>query len=543
MNDGRPTGSTRPVHRAASHSRSLPDRLKAPLAGLGLVLLLAAAGYYLVFAAFDNPMRIMLAAGILLLGIAIAIDPEAVWGRLNTRGSLYGGNTLALAALFLGVLGLLNVLGARRHERWDLTASKQFSLSDETVKVIEQLNRPIQITGFFSNEQADATRKTELADLLREYQIRSGGNINYELVDPVERPGLAQQFGVREFGTTVLTMDDRRQQITGTRESDVTTAILRLQNPQPKKAYFTTGHNEHRLDALDNDGYSQLKTSMESSNFVVEPLNLFATTSVPEDATLVVIGGPKLPFGEAEQDAISTYLSGGGKVMLLADPRVDAGLGALLSPWSVEIGQNYVVETDPSAIAFRSPFSPVITKFPVHKIAEQIPSLLVPATTYLNVPRGGQGNATVTALAQTTERSWSESDDAALRDPAAIRFDEGADVRGPLTVAAAIEVRLDAAPTGGDATSAPKARLVVVGSSQVVANQVFQLPVGNRDFFLNAANWLAEAEELISIRAKPTDNRTIFLTSAQQNTILYSTTLFLPLLVLGLGAAIWWSRR
>ena len=67
--------------------------------------------------------------------------------------------------------------------------------------------------------------------------------------------------------------------------------------------------------------------------------------------------------------------------------------------------------------------------------------------------------------------------------------------------------------------------------------------LGNRDFFLNAANWLAESEELISIRAKPTDNRTLFLTSAQQNTILYSTTLFLPLLVLGLGAAVWWGRR
>ncbi len=542
MKNGRPTGSTRAASGPEGAAPSLPDRLKAPLGGLGLLLLLGAAGYYLVFGAFDNPMRIMLAAGILLLGIAVAIDPEAVWGRLTTRSSLYGGNTLALAALFLGVLGLLNVLGARRHERWDLTASKQFSLSDETIKVIEQVNRPIQITGFFSNEQADAGRKTELADLLREYQIRSGGNISYEFVDPVERPGLAQQFGVREFGTTVLTMDDRRQQITGTRESDVTTAILRLQNPQPKKAYFTTGHNEHRLDGLDNDGYSQLKTSMESSNFVVEPLNLFATSSVPEDASLVVIGGPKLPFGEAEQDAIRRYLDGGGKVMILADPKLDAGLGALLSPWSVEIGQNYVVETDPSALAFRSPFSPVITKFPVHKIVEQIPSLLVPATTYLSVPSGGQGSATITALAQTTERSWAESDDAALRDPAAIRFDEGADVRGPLTVAAAIEVRSDSAARGED-TSGPIARLVVMGSSQVVANQLFQLPVGNRDFFLNAANWLAEAEELISIRAKPTDNRTIFLTGAQQNTILYSTTLFLPLLVLGLGAAVWWSRR
>ena len=542
MKDGRPTASRNPRGVADARGRLSPERARAPLAALGLVLLAGAAGYYLIFAAFGTPMRIMLAVGILLVGIAIAIDPEAVWGRLTTRGSLYGGNTLALAALFLGVLGLLNVLGSRRHERWDLTASKQYSLSDETIKVLGQIEQPIQATAFFSNEQADATRKNEFSDLLREYQVRSNGKIDFEFVDPVERPGLAQQFGVREFGTTVLVMGDRRQQITGTRESDVTTAILRLLNPQGKKAYFTTGHNEHRLDSFDNDGYSQLKTSMESSNFVVEPLNLFATNAVPEDASLVVIGGPKLPFADEERQAISDYLNRGGKAMILADPRVEAGLGALLSPWNVELGQAYVVETDPAAIAFQSPFNPIVTKFPVHKVAEQLPSLLLPATTYINVPRDARGSTVITSLAQTSERSWAESDDAAIRDPRAIRFDEGADVRGPLTLAAAIEVRPDTAP-GAEAASGPKTRLVVVGSSRFVANQVFQLPVGNRDFFLNAANWLAEAEELISIRAKPTDNRTLFLTSAQQNTILYSTTLFLPLLVLGLGAAVWWGRR
>ena len=33
-----------------------------------------------------------------LIGIAVAIDPEALWGKLTTRNMLYGGNTLAIAA-------------------------------------------------------------------------------------------------------------------------------------------------------------------------------------------------------------------------------------------------------------------------------------------------------------------------------------------------------------------------------------------------------------------------------------------------------------
>ena len=515
------------------------DAIKAPLAALGLLLILGAGGYYLIFAAFDTPMRIMLAAGILLVGIAVAIEPGAVWNTMRTRNALYGGNTLAVAAIFLGILTLINVLGTRRHERWDLTANKQFSLSDETVKVLEQVPQPIEITGFFSN---DDTRRTEFTDTLREYEVRSGGKISYEFVDPVERPALAQQFGIREFGTTVLRMGEQRQQITGTRESDLTTAILRLIQPRAKKAYFTTGHNEHRLDGMDNDGYNQLKTSMESDNFVVEPLNLFSSNVVPEDASVVVIGGPKLPFGDQEREAITSYLDRGGKLMLLADPAVNAGLSALVSNWQLQVGQAYVVDTDRNAF-FRSPFNPVVTKFPVHKITEQLPSVLFPGTTYIQVPKDTPRGAVMTALAQTTDRSWGETDEAALRDPQALRLDEGADISGPLTLAVAVEIRPETAPGSEPDPSTPKTRLVLVGSSRFVTNEVFSLPVGNRDFFLNAANWLAEAEELISIRPKPTDNRRLFLTGAQMNGVLYSTTLFLPLAVLAAGAAVWWSRR
>ena len=521
------------------HNLSL-DVLKGPLAGVGLLLVAGAFGYYLIFGAFDTPMRIMLGGGVLLVGIAVAIDPSAVWGGLTTRNALYGGNTLTIAAIGLGILALINVLAARRHERWDLTASQQFSLSDETVKVLQRLDQPIQVTGFFS---IDDTRRQEFGDLLREYEIRSDGRISHEFVDPVERPALAQQFGIREFGTTILQMGDRRQQITGTRESDLSTGILRLIEPRAKKAYFTAGHNEHRLDATDNDGYSQLKTSMESDNFVVEPLNLFATGTVPEDAGVVIVAGPKLPFDEPEQQALIDYLGRGGKLMILADPKVDAGLGPVVSQWSLEIGQPYVVDTDPNAFAFRSPFNPVVSRFPVHKITEQLPLVLFPSTTYVNVPRDTPRGATITSLAQTSDRSWAETDEAALRDPQAIRFDEGADIRGPLTLAVAVETRPDTAPGSEPDLTTPQARLVILGTSRLVANQVFSLNLGNRDFFLNAANWLAEAEELISIRAKPTDNRTLFLTGAQQNTVLYSTVIFLPLAVIAAGAAVWWSRR
>jgi ABC-type uncharacterized transport system involved in gliding motility auxiliary subunit len=519
------------------------DSLKGPMAVLGVMLIIGAFGYFLIFRSFDIPMRILLAAGILLVGVAVAIDPDAVWSRLTTRNALYGGNTLAIAAIFLGILALINVLGSRRHERWDLTANRQFSLSDETTTVLQQVEQPIHAIGFYSSGPQDAARRQEFQDQFNEYQTRSGGLVTSELIDPVEQPTLAQRFAIREFGTVVLAMGDRTQQVTNAREADITAAILRLVRPIPKKAYFTVGHNEHRLDGADRDGYSELKRQMEARNFTVEPLNLFAAGSVPEDADLVVVGGPKQPLTADEVAALGAYLDGGGKILAMVDPMTESGLAALTSRWNVEIGGNYVLETDRNSV-WQSPFNPLVNRFPVHEITKQMPFVVFPSTTYLVAPRETPPRTVITSLAQTSDRSWGETTDpTTASDPQSIRYDEGVDATGPLALALAVEVTPESAPGAEPPADAAKARMVLMGTSRLVTNDVFQLPAGNPTFFLNATNWLAGEEELISIRPKTEDVRRLFLSDAQRNTLLVTTILFLPAVVLALGVVVWWGRR
>ena len=545
MNDGRRAARGGGPSTAPRRGFSLsPDAFKMPLGLLGGLLILGAAGYYLIFAAFDTPMRIMLAAGILLIGIAVAIDPEAVWGRMTTRGALYGGNTLAIAAIFLGILALLNVLGVRRPERWDLTATKQFSISGESTAVLQQAPQPIQVIGFFQN--GDPGRQ-DYESLLKEYGLRSNGKLTYELVDPIENPALAQQYAIRELNTSVLLMGDRRQQITGTREADLTTGLLKLVQVESRKAYFTAGHNERQIDGFEPQAYGQAKTQLEARNFVVEPLTLLAAGEVPDDASLVVIAGPRVPFAPEEVDALSRYLDRFGRIMLLVDPQTDTGMASLLAAWKIELGQQFIVEADPN-LQFRSPFNAVVARFPQHKTTENLLPLLFYAPTYLNVAQsapGGPAGPTVTAVAQSSQRSWAETDAGQVQNPQTLRLDEGQDVRGPLTLAAVAERQAEQAP-GADPSQQPKkARMVVVGTSRLAANEVFQLgpQIGNVDFFVNAATWLAGDDELVSIPAKPQDNRTLVLTSAQQNFVLVSSVLFLPALVLAAGIAVWWSRR
>lgn len=542
--------TTRRRRRAAPPPRRRfaisPDLVKAPLGVLGALLIIAGGCYYVIFGGFDTTARIITAAGILLIGVAVAIDPEAIWGKMTSRNMLYGGNTLAVAVIFIGILVLVNVLGARQPQRWDLTANKSFSLSDETLNILSQIPQPIEAVGFFS---FDDSRRRDFEDQLYEMKTRSNGMLDYELIDPVVDPVSAQQLGVRELGTTVLIMGDKRQQITGTREADITTGILKLVQPNPRKIYFTTGHQEHRLDSFDPDGYSQLKAQLESRNFMVDSLNLFTQPDVPEDASMVVIAGPKVPFTDAEVQALGAYADRGGDLLVMVDPAVDSGLAPLAAKWGVEIGKTYVVETNPRLVAARSPFLPVVERLANHKVTERanLPTVfLVP--TYLSPPQTPPQGFRVTPLAQTSDQSWAETDETALRNPQNVKLDEGVDVKGPLTLALAIEQNPDPAPApGADAppSNTPKTRVLMVSTSRLATNEVFQLGanIGNADLFINGSSWLVGDDELISIRPRPTDNRTMFLTSAQRNFIMLSSIFFLPALVLGAGIIVWWSRR
>ena len=86
-----------------------------------------------------------------------------------------------------------------------------------------------------------------------------------------------------------------------------------------------------------------------------------------------------------------------------------------------------------------------------------------------------------------------------------------------------------------------EARLVVIGDADFASN-AYQKQGANGDLFVNAVNWLAQEEDLISIRPKSQTNRDVQLSATAQN-IFFWLTLLLPLAVIGAGIQTWWKRR
>src|SRR5919205_427578 len=127
------------------------EALRMPLAALGALGIVAGLGAWIVDGQFDLLPRILLAAGILLVGIYVALDPEDVWARLTGRSALVSGNTLVVGIAALVILGLVNVIGSRYQTKWDLTANKQFSLSDQSIRLAQSLPDAVHATVYMGS--------------------------------------------------------------------------------------------------------------------------------------------------------------------------------------------------------------------------------------------------------------------------------------------------------------------------------------------------------------------------------------------------------
>jgi ABC-type uncharacterized transport system involved in gliding motility auxiliary subunit len=117
---------------------------------------------------------------------------------------------------------------------------------------------------------------------------------------------------------------------------------------------------------------------------------------------------------------------------------------------------------------------------------------------------------------------------------ASVNVNDPKNKKGPFTIAAA--------GTYNTAKENSQGRFVVIGSSSWAANSFITFN-GNDDLAMNAINWLASDEDLISIRPKEKEDRRITMTRAQLNFVRLTSQFFLPLIVVVAGVGVWWKRR
>ncbi len=469
-------------------------------------------------------------------------------GAFRRRQTRLGTLTVASILIVLGILVAINYLGARQNKRWDLTETGQFSLSDQTRKVLEKLDAPLKVYVF--EKAVDLQR---FKDRLREYQYVSK-NVSVEYVDVDKKPALARQLQVQAYGTVVFEYKGRTERVVGDSEQDLTNAIIKIVTGQQKKVYFTQGHGEKDPTSSERTGYNGIAAALQRDNFSFDRTVLAQAGDVPADASVLVVAGPKTDLFPPEVAAIRRYLDRGGKLLVLLDPPEKAdsppftNLLALLKDWDIEAGNNVVVDVSGMGQLIGTDASvPVAANYPSHPITSGFSFLTAyPFARSVSPIAGGVDGRVAQTFIETSPRSWAETDIDKLSASGEVTLDEAkGDKRGPISIGVAVSATAPGAPApaGGDKDQKkPETRVAVVGDSDFVANYALNIQ-GNKDMFLNTLNWLAQQENLIAIRPTEAGDRRLTMTMDQSQRMMWLALVIIPGFIMALGIYTWWRRR
>src|SRR5215472_2042804 len=471
---------------------------------------------------------------------------------MKARQTKYAAYASTYIVVILAVLVAVNFLANRYDKSYDSTSNKQFSLSDQTKKVVTGLKGDVHIT-YFDRDSSFAGAH----NLLDRYSNMSP-KVHVAFIDPVKKPQQAKAAGFSRDTTILIDSGMRKESAKSLTEEEITGALIRSLKSGERNACFLTGSGEKSLDnSTDGDGYGTVKSALESNNYKTRSVDLAkssaaaapsgsttvnvgapaaaAKVEVPKDCTILVVGGPRKAYPQPVADGIKAYVENGGKALIMLDPSIKLGkddteentnLDALLQSWGVTLDKNLALDTSGIGRVFGlGPEVPLVTNYESQAIVNPMKDIPTAFPLVRTLDVKNTDKTTVDKLFSTGENSFATSNLASGR----ITINPKTDKKGPLLLGAA-------------GTYNKAGRFVVVGSSTWLGNSLIRFQ-GNRDLFLNMINWLSADEDLISIRPKEPSNQPLNVTGQRANMMFWLSVVFFPLAVVGMGLGTWWKRR
>lgn len=446
----------------------------------------------------------------------------------------YEANALLSLLIVAAILIFILVFAEKYPYQIDLTKNRVNTLSEQTVKILEDLNEPVKALCFYQS----AAPRHRVEALLKQYGGKSR-NFTYEFIDPDKNVSMAEKYGVTAPDTIYLEKAAKRERVRGVSEESFTNALIALTRTDVKTVYCLTGHGEIPLEAgPDTASISLFAKALESESYQVLPLNLIESGSVPEDAACLIIAGPKQPVLEAELDAVDAYLDRGGSVLWLLGAKFPAQTAGYFTRYHIALEQGIVV--DPTGGIFGDPAIIPVMTYGQHPILQGFSLITVmPLSKALEMPETPPADWDLTPLAFSSpesQRADLDNNGEALPGQSAYC----------LAVTAQRKTAEEKPGAGAEEPSGSKkkdARLAVFGSSLMIADNILSQQ-GNKDFLMNTVNWLSADENLISIRAKDESFTPLAMNGRQKILTGIFTIALFPVLLIGawIAMVLWRSK-
>lgn len=480
------------------------------------------------------------------------------------------------AALIIGIIIVINLLGNEYHFRWDLTEDKQYTLSSATRKILKDLDEPVTIKAYFSKNlppHINQTRK-DFQDLLVEYSNLADGNLLYEFIDPnskEESEQEAMEKGVRPALISVREKDQVKQQKAflgatvqlgeksevipliqpgAAMEYALSTAIKKLSLEKKTSIGFLQGHGEPSLSEM-QEVHAQL-----SVLYHPEEITLRDSIGVPNHINTLAIIRPTDSIPANDLRHLDNFIARGGRLLIamnrvhselrtLYGVPVNTGLEAWLKEKGIEVVDNFVIDAKCGSVTVPQqfgaftlqanvsfPFVPIISTFSEHPITKGLETVMLEFASEIRL--SADSLASMIPLAFSSELSNT------LPAPQIISLEkewtEGDFPRNNVVVAAAIERN----------TNNGLVRMVTIGDGDFAINgppqQQRRLQADNVNLISNAIDWLSDDTGLIELRTKGAIIRPIRELDDTTKSIVKYSNFLLPI-ALAIGYGIYRAQR
>jgi len=515
------------------------------LGALGALILLTAPLTY-VFVTGEGWVSLAKAAiGVLLILVYLATNWKQLGQFASGKATFFAVSSVLMSLLVAGSLVAVNVIAAKRNKTWDLTNKKIHSLSPQTASTLSALKEKVTVLAFVDNTNP---YYAVWEGILQRYRQQQPDKFDYAFKDPNKNPDLAKKYQIKAGQMTVVAVRGEGENASHTAvaapfEQEVTNALIKLSQVTQQKVYFTTGHGEWVLDASPDPqeamlSLSELKKELFQEGYQPEALNLVGLNALPRDTALVVVAGARSPFSAPEVQVLRKYLDQGGRLVFFAEPGV--GYGPELEKLLAEHG----FQLDPGIIAdsqyhTASPYTLLSTpeQYAEHELTRMLKAaalnVQLPTARGITVLREGLAEGVRAEHVILTSRfAWEESTPNETPSPSS------GEKAGSIPLVA-VSTR---PTTNAEAKRFEEGRIVVFGDADLVVNQLYGYDP-NRNLILNALGWASSQVQKITIRPPDRDISTLDLDKDRMGRIRFVATDLLPLSLLGIGLAIWFTRR
>lgn len=455
----------------------------------------------------------------------------------NTRISLRLQQSV-FVLLVLGLALLLALLGERYHAEMDWTAGERNTLSEDSRRLLEQLEGPISVTVFARSPQL----RQQAESVIRRYTRVAGERFTSEIVNPDLAPERARSAGVRTDGQAVVGFRERTETIDQVTEYALSNALQRL--ARERWVVFLTGHGErapYGSGQQSGQDLTGMVRELSRKGFNVQELSLVEERRIPDNTSLVVIASPRRDYLPQELAALEDYLDGGGNLLWLLEPGEGyRGLDTLARRLGLELRsgtlvdpRGYVAAQDPTLVLTQSYASehPVSRRFDFTTVFPAAGALTADAPDAFEV----------TALISSEPEAWLEQ--GPLEGELS---DDEEDPDGPMDIALAFTRTLAAeqeSETGDPADDAPPEQRIVAVADADFLSDAYLGNGGNLDLGVNLFTWLSQDDRFLDIVLRSAPDTQLDLSETEQYVIGAGFLFLLPGLLLGGGIFVWLRRR